>query len=122
MWLVVVFALGCGGGEAPPSEVPAPPAAPAAEAPAAPAAEPAGEGPKLVSLVSGDTACYATFLENGVERQELATFEMCEHQDLVGSVVTITKEKANVMAASCQGDPECKDTEEVDIISSMTAR
>jgi hypothetical protein len=122
MWLVVVFALGCGGGEAPPSEVHAPPAAPAAPAPAAPAAAPAGEGPTLLSLLSGDTACYATLTENGVERQELATFEMCEHQDLVGSKVTITREKANVMAASCQGDPECKDTEVVDIISSMTAR
>jgi hypothetical protein len=46
---------------------------------------------------------------------QYADFEICE-QDLVGQRVELIYEAANIQAASCEGDPDCRQTEEVMLI------
>ena len=40
---------------------------------------------------------------------------------LVGQRVTVTTRKANVLAASCQGDVDCGQSDEVDLVETITA-
>jgi len=78
---------------------------------------------ELRDLVAGDLGCYATFGTpdgTGVI-EELAAFEVCEQQDLIGRQVTRTYETVNLPAASCEGDPECTDTEAVQVVMALTA-
>jgi hypothetical protein len=72
---------------------------------------------RIKSLTQGDTACYIT-LENarGKRSEEMASFELCEKTQLIGQRVRLKRERSAVMAASCQGDPECKKTQTVNLI------
>lgn len=71
------------------------------------------------SLAAGDRACYVELIdEQGELTTELANFEVCE-QDLVGQQVRLTYETANVLAASCQGDPDCGESETVMLVSAV---
>ena len=72
---------------------------------------------RIKSLTQGDTACYIT-LENarGKRSEEMASFELCEKTKLIGQQVRLKRERGAVMAASCQGDPECKKTQTVNLI------
>ncbi len=77
-------------------------------------------GGVLRSLESGDVACYVTLAdERGVEFTELADFEICEMQSLVGKRVALTYTSGKVMSDECQGDPECTKTRTVALISAM---
>lgn len=74
----------------------------------------------LVSLEAGDRACYLTVQPaGGPERTEMADFRMCEGTELVGRRVLLTVTPSQVQAASCQGDPECPDTEQVNLVTGM---
>ena len=82
---------------------------------------PAPAAVTLADLQSGDTSCYAIFSTGSGEATMNADFDLCpggakDASALKGSLVTYRTEKANVIATSCQGDPECKDTEEVDLV------
>lgn len=69
------------------------------------------------SLNVGDRACYVEVADNqGEIFTEFADFEICE-QDLVGQQVRFTYEMGDIQAASCQGNPECADTETVMLIT-----
>lgn len=70
------------------------------------------------NLEAGDVACYITLADDrGVEFTELADFELCEQTSLRGKRVRLTYAIGNVMAAECQGDPECTKTERVPLVT-----
>ncbi len=65
----------------------------------------------------GDRACYIEVADDqGEIFTEFADFEICE-QNLVGQRVQFTYEMGDIQAASCQGNPECADTETVMLIT-----
>lgn len=74
----------------------------------------------ITNLTLGDTGCYVDFIDtNGTEHSELAAFEICDLQGFIKHSVTFSYRQQNVMAAVCQGDPECPDTEKVWIIDQI---
>ncbi len=80
----------------------------------------------LIGLESGDVACYVTVNDGSEEKYYDGDFELCEGggsdaTPLIGKSVMITTEKAQVQAGSCEGDPECTETEEVDLVVSIAA-
>lgn len=76
----------------------------------------------LKSIEAGDVACYVTLVDaKGQETTQMADFAICEMNQLVGRRVQIRRIKANVMAESCQGNPDCKETESVNLISRVKA-
>ena len=104
------------------------PEAPAEPTPApaevAPPAPPAPSGPPAVLLKgvqAGDAACYLEVESAGSPQTLMADFELCPGggQDLTGRIgqsVHLETRKENVMADSCQGDPECTETKEVELV------
>ena len=73
------------------------------------------------SMQAGDVACYVDLIgEDGNAYESLADFEICDKRRLIGKRVHLTYEQANVMAASCNGDMDCRRTETVWIIKEMT--
>lgn len=75
--------------------------------------------PTLVSLEPGDAACYVVLRDEGGEDQMRADFPICEMTQAIGKPVRIQTNEQSVMAASCEGDMECTDTETVVMITSM---
>ena len=141
--LCLVLLAGCRLEERP-AEPPAPAPDPAAEA-ADRALEPATRGTDVVTsespdavqappdapvytlsrLVTGDRACYVDLQPADAEVEtRLADFGVCaqaEVEDLVGQPVQVEVGEADVMAASCGGDPECADFEAVELITRLFA-
>lgn len=76
----------------------------------------------LVSVVAGDAACYLTVTDGAAAEQSLpADFELCpgggsDATRYVGSRVTLDRHPGQVMADSCAGDPNCKETKTVDLV------
>jgi predicted small lipoprotein YifL len=71
----------------------------------------------IVSMTAGDRACYVTVREaGGATVEKAAAFPLCERDDLVGRRVLLTTAMANIQAESCQGDPDCTETERVRMI------
>jgi hypothetical protein len=69
------------------------------------------------SLNAGDRTCYVEVVnDQGEQFTEFANFEICE-QNLVGQRVQLTYESGNIQAVSCQGNPDCADTETVMLIT-----
>jgi hypothetical protein len=81
----------------------------------------------LVSLTSGDRACYVAFKgADGKEISQEGSFELCQGggadaSALIGKQVTFTSKKENVLAASCEGNMDCGKSDEVDLIETITA-
>ncbi len=73
---------------------------------------------RIEAMVAGDIACYVTITDpRGERRDEMADFEICEREGaLVGQRVRLRYETAQVAAYSCQGDPECTDYRQVQLI------
>lgn len=69
---------------------------------------------------NGDTACYVTLRDDrGATFDELADFDLCSmEKSLKGKRLALTYKTARVMAASCQGNPDCKKSETVVLIAS----
>lgn len=69
---------------------------------------------------NGDTACYITLKDDrGATFEELADFDLCSlEKSLKGKRLALTYKTARVMAASCQGNPDCKKSETVVLIAS----
>ena len=80
---------------------------------------------RLRRLVMGDAACYVDLQADGGETEtRLADFGVCsqaEVEDLVGQPVRLELGTGRVMAASCQGDPECTEMETVELITRLYA-
>ena len=103
---------GCGGKKA----------SPAAPAPTT-AGAPVGT---LKELQNGDRACYVVVDTDAGEQSIEGDFELCpggaqDASALIGQRVTWTTEKANVLAASCEGDVDCGKSDEVDLIKTLSA-
>jgi hypothetical protein len=69
---------------------------------------------------NGDAACYLTLKDDrGGTFEELADFDLCSlEKSLKGKRLALTYKTARVMAASCQGNPDCKKSETVVLIAS----
>jgi hypothetical protein len=64
--------------------------------------------------------------EAGEERSIHGSFELCaggsmDATALVGKPVTLDLGKEEVLAGSCEGNPECSDRETVDFVKKVTA-
>jgi hypothetical protein len=70
---------------------------------------------------NGDVACYLELDdEQGRRYQEMADFDLCINADqLIGKKVRMHFSVASVMADSCQGDPECKDSQKVALVDRL---
>jgi hypothetical protein len=79
-----------------------------------------------VSIEQGDAACYVTVKDStGAEYTHPGSFDLCpgggaDASNFIGFPVTLEFASVNIMAASCEGNPECADTEEVNAVSSIT--
>ena len=69
---------------------------------------------------SGDVACYITLKDDrGVVFEEMAAFEICDQKPpLKGKRVTLGYTLQKVMSDECQGNPDCKKTRTVALVSS----
>jgi hypothetical protein len=91
----------------------------AAEPPSAPA------GPRQVtavvrSLTDGDSGCYVVLEgEDGGSFDRIGPFELCERQELTGRRVRVTLGPGEVMADSCQGNPECTERKTVEVVKAL---
>ncbi|HEX8297963.1 MAG TPA: hypothetical protein VF594_02280 [Rubricoccaceae bacterium] len=75
---------------------------------------------RLISMQNGDIACYLTVQADGEpERTDMADFGFCEREDLVGQRVSLTVTPSPVLAESCQGNPDCPDTEIVNLVTGI---
>jgi hypothetical protein len=116
---VLVMALAaCGGGNAQTTSN----TGPTGEPPPSTAAEEW----TLVSITNADTSCGIELQgADGQSKYFDGSYDFCpggprDAAGLVGKKVTITTEKGNVMAAECEGNPDCGKSEEVDIVESIT--
>ena len=77
----------------------------------------------LRSAESGDVACYLSLEDgDGAPFTEMANFELCETATgLIGREVKLEYVKGTVLADSCQGDPECQDSQAAILVSKLTA-
>jgi hypothetical protein len=126
-WVVAVTAgwtLACA--SAPGDGVEAGAEAPEVEVPEAP--EPASAAPSfvLVGVTAGDAACYLELKGPSGDPVTMdADFELCpggahDATGLVGRSVRLEKKPLQVMAPSCQGDPECTESVTVDAVVGLT--
>lgn len=116
LFAAALLALGCGGAS-PASTTPPTPA---------PTASAAIVG-TLRELQNGDRACYVILDTTEGQRSIEGDFELCpgagsDASALIGQEVELTTERAKVQAASCQGDPECSASDEVDLVVAVRAR
>jgi len=74
----------------------------------------------IVSVEAGDTACFLQIKDDtGKMHDELASFDLCEDKTLLNKPSEFVYERISVMAASCDGDTECSDTEFVWFIADI---
>jgi hypothetical protein len=72
----------------------------------------------ITSINAGDTACYLKLEDDrGATFEEMARFELCEQRALLGKRVALTYVQQTVMSPDCQGDPACRKTRTVALIS-----
>ena len=75
----------------------------------------------LVKLERGDVACYVTIQTQAGRQTRMGDFDLCpegtyDATPLIGQHVKFATRKDKVMAASCQGNPDCPDSESVDLV------
>jgi len=72
----------------------------------------------VTGMNAGDTACYLKLKDNrGATFEEMAGFDFCEQRSLVGKRVALSYILQSVMSPECQGDPACKKTVSVVLVS-----
>lgn len=75
---------------------------------------------RVQALVFGDRACYVNLVDElGQPSTQLARFNLCT-QDLVGQQVQLTYAPGSVVAAVCNGDGDCDQSDIVLLISQAT--
>ena len=63
----------------------------------------------LIEMQAGDVACYLTFKDDqNLEFREMAGFEICEQENLIGKSLALQYEAVEILADICQGNPDCK--------------
>ena len=72
----------------------------------------------LRAAVSGDVACYLELEDDrGARFHESAVFELCEDPSLIGQRLRLSYTVENVLAAACEGDVDCGESEQVVLVS-----
>ena len=72
----------------------------------------------IVSAEAGDTACYLVIKDDeGKMHDEMAIFDLCDDTTLINKPAGFSYERSNVMAASCEGNPECVETKVVWLVA-----
>ncbi len=76
----------------------------------------------VTGLNAGDRGCYIKLTsEQGRAFEEMADFSVCEKpKALVGKRVSLGYSVERVMAAACQGDPDCTKTDPVVLVTTLT--
>ncbi len=76
----------------------------------------------VLSAENGDIACYVRIRdEAGQTRSWMADFDICNRAERsIGRMVGLTWSAASVQHPSCQGDPSCRRTQRVMLISGIT--
>ena len=103
------------------------PAAPVGAPATTPVATAAPAAVTLVKLTNGDRACYVDVTTAGGKNESHeGDFDLCpgnahDASALIGKHVTYTTKPANVQAASCEGNPDCKDSDKVDLVMTIVA-
>lgn len=74
----------------------------------------------IVEVAQGDISCYLTFKDDtGKTFRESASFDLCEDK-WKGQRVQLGYKMANVMAAACQGNMDCKKTDRIALVTTLT--
>jgi hypothetical protein len=75
----------------------------------------------VTALNAGDIACYITLKDDqGVAFKEMADFDICDQKpSVVGKRLQLTYTPTSVMSDACQGDPDCKKTKKVILITKV---
>ncbi|MBX3160527.1 MAG: hypothetical protein KF773_31470 [Deltaproteobacteria bacterium] len=110
---ILACVIACGGSKSPPAN----------SAGQGPAASPVAT---LKELQNGDRACYVVLDKGGEQVSLEGDFDLCPNNPhdasaLIGKKVTYTTKKANVLAASCEGNVDCGKSDEVDLVVTITA-
>ncbi|MGI8896719.1 MAG: hypothetical protein ACR2HE_13910 [Casimicrobiaceae bacterium] len=117
----------CGAGETPPEKQASAPEPPVVERgggdkpdPVASQIDAGGEAVSVQELTLGDRACYMQVKSaQGESREEMAVMELCERRELIGRTVRLSHETGSIAAESCQGNPECAESETVQLVSDV---
>ena len=74
----------------------------------------------VTKLDNGDIACYVSFTDDaGKSFTEMGDFQICfQKPSIVGKRVSFTYKSETVQSPECQGDPNCKKTQVVALITS----
>lgn len=68
----------------------------------------------VTDMESGDVSCYLTLrTDEGATQTVHADYSVCDSNAILDRRVQIEYAPNDVLAASCEGDPECLDTETV---------
>lgn len=75
----------------------------------------------VTALNAGDIACYISLKDDqGVAFKEMADFDVCDQKpSVLGKRLQLTYTQTSVMSDACQGDPDCKKTKKVILISKV---
>ena len=75
----------------------------------------------VTALNAGDIACYITLKDDqGVAFKEMADFDICDQKpSLLGKRLQLNYRQTSVLSDACQGDPACKKTKKVILISKV---
>ena len=75
----------------------------------------------VAALNAGDIACYISLKDDqGVAFKEMADFDICDQKpSVLGKRLQLTYSQTSVMSDACQGDPDCKKTKKVILISKV---
>lgn len=75
----------------------------------------------VVSMTAGDTACHLKLKDDrGTAFDEMADFAICENKSLVGKRVSLAYALRQVMSPDCQGNPDCKKSRTVALVTAAT--
>ncbi|AFZ52682.1 MAG: hypothetical protein Kow0091_10320 [Geminocystis sp.] len=71
----------------------------------------------IINMNTGDRGCYVELLDmEGNITVELADFSICEQSNLINKKVELLYEKTNILASECQGNIDCKLSDQVMLI------
>jgi hypothetical protein len=75
----------------------------------------------VTALNTGDIACYITLQDDqGIAFKELADFDVCDQKpSVLGKRLQLTYTPTSVMSDACQGDPACKKTKKVILVTKV---
>jgi type IV secretory pathway VirB10-like protein len=86
---------------------------------------PAPAAVTLVDVSQGDMGCYLEVEDaKGASVTHLGGFDLCPEGEAdasahMGEKVVLTLSKEEIPAGTCEGDPDCTDTEEVEVVTKV---